>query len=70
MSCKILQEQENPFAHPQKAATSSAEYGIHLGASAVLPQQLSKEEMKVSFPKPGRPGDSYEKDMQEERLQE
>lgn len=33
VSCKTLQEQANPFAHPQKAATSSAKCGIHPGAS-------------------------------------
>lgn len=70
VSCKTPQEQANPFAHPQKAATSSTKYGIHPGASAVLPQQLREEGMKVSFPKLGRPGYSYEKDMQEELLQE
>lgn len=31
VSCKTLQEQANPFAHPQKAATSSAKYGIQPG---------------------------------------
>lgn len=70
MSCKTPQEQANPFAHPQKAATSSTKYRNHPGASAVLSQQLREEGMKVSFPKLGRPGYSYGKDTQEELLQE